>query len=164
VTIVDRVTDIVGPLVVAHGCTLYDIEHAGGVVSVLVDRPGGIDLDTISALTREISRALDEDDPIAGRYTLEVSSPGLERRLRTPEHFANAVGEVVTVRTTAEAAGAAEAADERRIRGTLTSAGDGAITLRGEDGGERQFALADIERARTVFEWGPAQKKRANAS
>src|SRR3546814_9850277 len=72
--------EIIAPLVEAAGLDLYDLELAGGVLRVLVDREGGADIDAISKLTRATSRALDEHDPIAGSYTLEVSTPGLERR------------------------------------------------------------------------------------
>ena len=67
--------------------------------------------------TKDVSAALDEIDPIPGRYTLSVSSPGLERRLRTPAHFARAVGEKVTVRVNAGTA------DVRRLTGTLSGGG-----------------------------------------
>src|SRR3546814_15533308 len=91
----DRVHEIIAPLVEAAGLDLYDLELAGGVLRVLVDREGGADIDAISKLTRATSRALDEHDPIAGSYTLEVSTPGLERQLRTPQHYAGAVGTTV---------------------------------------------------------------------
>ena len=57
---------------------LYDLEHTGGTLKVTVDRPDGIDIDTVADATRAVSRALDEADPIPGSYHLEVSSPGLD--------------------------------------------------------------------------------------
>ena len=85
----------------ADGLDLYDLELNGGVLRVVVDRrdAGGVGMDAITQVTRPVSRALDEHDPIDGRFTLEVSSPGLERTLRTPEHFRGAVGTVVAVKT-----------------------------------------------------------------
>src|SRR3546814_17837081 len=88
----DRVHEIIAPLVEAAGLDLYDLELAGGVLRVLVDREGGADIDAISKLTRATSRALDEHDPIAGSYTPEVSTPGLESPLRPPQPYAGAVG------------------------------------------------------------------------
>ncbi|HVM68176.1 MAG TPA: ribosome maturation factor RimP, partial [Acidimicrobiales bacterium] len=122
-----------------------------GLLRVVVDRPGGADLDTISAVTRAVSEELDRHDPFPGhRYTLEVSSPGVERPLRTPAHFARAVGETVSVRTLAGGQG------ERRVQGTLDSVDDEGIVLTGADlpEGGRRLAFDEIERARTVFEWG----------
>lgn len=151
-TTIERVRALVEPLCAADDVELVDVELAGGVLRVTVDRPGGLDLDAISGLTRRISRLLDEDDPVPGRYTLEVSSPGLERRLRTPEHFRRAVGDQVTVRT------AARGDAPRRLRGTLVAADDEGITVRPEDGDDDSVRYEQIERARTVFEWGPAPK------
>jgi len=151
----DRVRDIVVPLVAAADLELYDLELAGGVLQILVDRPGGADIDAISRLARTISRALDEHDPIAGGYALEVGSPGLERPLRTPQHFARAVGETAKVKTRAGTEG------DRRVAGTITGADDTSVTLRDAEGIEHRVAYDDIERARTTFEWGaPATTER----
>lgn len=149
---IDRVRTLVEPVCAADGVELVDVELAGGVLRVTVDRDGGLDLDAISSLTRRISRLLDEDDPVPGRYTLEVSSPGLERRLRTPDHFRRAVGDQVTVRT------AARGDAPRRLRGTLVAADDEGITVRPDEGDDDSVRYDQIERARTVFEWGPAPK------
>jgi ribosome maturation factor RimP len=122
------------------------------------DPPAGLDLAAITAVSRAVSRMLDEADPISGHYSLEVSSPGLERPLRTPAHFAGAVGELVSVKTTAGFDG------PRRLRGELLRAAtadddDAAIDVRVEGTGElHTVPYADIERARTVFEWGPEPK------
>jgi ribosome maturation factor RimP len=154
-TVADRVRDVVLPLLTERDLDLYDIEVAGPVVKVVVDRPAGLDLDVLADATRAVSRALDEADPIAGAYTLEVSSPGLERPLRIPRHFARAVGESVKIKLTA-AAGSARGG-ERRLEGEVAAADDDAVTLRTASGDER-VAYDDIDRARTVFEWGPAPK------
>jgi ribosome maturation factor RimP len=148
----ERVRDIVEPLLAARDLSLYDIEHAGGQLKVTIDRPGGVDLQSLSEATRLVSRVLDEHDPIPGHYTLEVSSPGLERALRTPAHFAGAVGMSVNVKLHAGAEG------DRRVSGVLTEAGDEEITIVADDGEERRVGLDEIERARTVFEWGPAPR------
>ena len=81
---------------------------------VLVDHPAGVDLELITELSRAISVAFDDAEVIAGAYTLEVSSPGLERPLRTAEHFSGAIGETITVRLTTKVDGA------RRVKGTLS--------------------------------------------
>ena len=162
-TVADRVRELVLPLLAERDIELYDLEVAGPLLKVVVDRPGGLDLDVLAGATRAVSHALDEADPIAGAYTLEVTSPGLERRLRTPQHFAGAVGETVKIKLTADAAAGLD--EGRRFTGVLVGADDDGITVRtdapgGGDAGpaERQLAHADIERAHTVFEWGPGDK------
>lgn len=162
-TVVDRVRDLVLPLLAERDIELYDLEVSGPVLKVVVDRPGGLDLDVLAKATRAMSHALDEADPIASAYTLEVTSPGLERVLRTPQHFARAVGETVKVKVKATAGATDVSSDDRRIEGLLRAADDDGITVRTgvDDEGtpvERRLAYADIERARTVFEWGPGDK------
>jgi ribosome maturation factor RimP len=145
---VDRVRAVVEPVVVAADLELYDVELAGGVLRVLVDAAGGVDLGVLGEVTRAVSEALDADDPLPGRYTLEVSSPGLERKLRTPAHFAAALGKKVRVRTVAGTEG------ERRIEGEVAAADDDGVVLATPEG-ERRIAYDEVERAKTVFEWGP---------
>jgi ribosome maturation factor RimP len=153
----DRVRDVVAPLVDAAGLRLYDLELAGGVLRVLVDRDGGADIDAISRLTRAVSHALDEHDPIAGSYTLEVSTPGLERPLRVPSHYIAAIGTTVKVKTRPGVEG------ERRVEGTITAADDDTVTVVATDGAARTLRYDDIERARTTFEWGPTPKHERKA-
>jgi ribosome maturation factor RimP len=146
--------DALAPLLESRGLDLVDVEVQGAQLTVFVDREGGVGLDELGEATRDVSAALDELDPIPGRYTLSVSSPGLERRLRTPAHFGRAVGEKVTMRIDA---GTAEV---RRVSGTLQAADDTGCVLTGPEvpGGELRIAYDQIERARTVFEWGPAAR------
>jgi ribosome maturation factor RimP len=143
----EEIGAMVAPRLEAEGFELYDVEDAGGVLRVLVDRPGGIDLDAVAAATRVVSDAIDEADALAGPTTLEVSSPGLERPLRTPAHYARAVGNRVNVKTVPGTEG------ERRLEGTLVEADEDGFTVEG-DGGVRAFGYSEVERARTVFEWG----------
>lgn len=143
----NQVRALVEPLLAADGLELVDVQFAGGSLQVFVDRPGGIDLDSISQVTVRVSRLLDDHDPVPGRYTLEVSSPGLERPLRRPEHFRRFVGATIAVKTRPDVPG------ERREQGTLEAADDEGIVVAG-----RRLSYAEIDRARTVFEWGPAPK------
>ena len=152
-TAIDRVRTIVAPLVADADLDLYDLELAGGVLQVLVDKPVGADIGVISTLARSISRALDEHDPIDGAYTLEVGSPVLERPLRAPAHFAGAIGVTVKVKTKPGVEG------ERRIEGAITAADDASVTVQPPEGDARTLRYEDIERARTTFEWGGAPKK-----
>ena len=151
-TVTDAITALVAPIVSDLKLDLYDLEFNGGLLKITVDTlPGsesGITLDQLALVTRLVGRDLDHHDPIPGHYTLEVSSPGLERKLRTPEHFAAALGKQVRVRTVAGTEG------ERRVEGELTAADEHGVVLATPDG-ERRIAYDEVERARTVFEWGP---------
>ncbi len=139
--------EALSPLLEARGLDLVDVERKGAQLTVFVDREGGVNLDELAEATRQVSDALDQLDPMPGRYTLSVSSPGLERRLRTPEHFLRAIGETVTVRVHG-------GTDEvRRVQGTLEAADQAGCAVAGE-----AIAYGDIERARTVFEWGSTPK------
>ena len=153
----DRVQLLVVPILEAEGLELYDLELDGGVLRVLVDRPGGADIGSISTVARALSRALDEHDPIDGKYTLEVSTPGLERPLRTPAHFAKAVGTTVKVKTKPGTEG------DRRLEGVITAADEDGVTVQDDAGQARTVRYDDIERARTVFVWGPAPKDERKA-
>jgi len=134
------------------GLDLYDVEMVKGTLNVVVTKAGGVDLESLTKANRAISEWLDVNDPIPGRFTLDVSSPGLERRLRTPAHFKTTVGEVVTLREIR----AGE--PTRRLEGTVVSVDDRFVTLRDEQVGEVSVALDSIERARTVFKWGAEAK------
>src|SRR5580692_10743899 len=147
--------DALSPLLEARGLDLVDVELHGSELTVYVDREGGVDLDTLGEATRAVSSALDDLDPMPGRYTLSVSSPGLERRLRTPDHFLRAVGEAVTVRVHG---GTSEV---RRVTGSIESADETGFVLVGPDvpDGSLRIAYGEVERARTIFEWGPQPKR-----
>ena len=138
------------PVVAAADLELIDVELRSGVLLVTVDRPGGVDLQALTDANRAVSSVLDELDPIPGRYTLEVSSPGVERRLRTPAHFVKAMGETVTVKTRPQVPG------DRRLRGRLAAADDDGLELMVEGlQTPVRLAYSEIDKARTVFLWGP---------
>ena len=155
-TDVTAITDAVEPVVAALGLDLYDIEVSGSgrskVVRVLVDRSGGIDLDTVGSAAEAISPVLDGERlarVLPGPYSLEVSSPGLERPLRRPQHFRGAVGSTVSVKL-----------DGRRLRGQLAEADDDSIDLVLDDGTTEHIPYTDVASARTVFEWGSQSGKK----
>ena len=147
----DEVRDLAESVARRRSLRLWDVEMTGqpgrAIVRVLVDAEGGIDLDTVAEVSEEISRGLDLRDPLAGRYTLEVSSPGLERTLRSPEHFRLSVGEKVTLKTREPLV-----RKGHRLDGVIESVDDQAVHL---DTGEEQVDVPyeQIKTARTVFEW-----------
>jgi ribosome maturation factor RimP len=147
----EEVKDLAAAVTRHRGLRLWDVEMGGrpgsSVVRVFVDGDDGVDLDTVAAVSEEISRGLDLKDPIPGRYTLEVSSPGLERTLRSPEHFALSVGRQVVVKTAVKLAG-----DSHRIEGVIAGAGEREVRL--DSAGEEVVVPYDvIKSARTIFEW-----------
>ena len=153
---VDTIAQALAPAVSGLGLDLYDVEMSGTgrarILRVMVDREGGVDLDAIADATQAVSPLLDApplDAVIAGPYALEVSSPGLERPLRTPAHFARAVGETVSVKWRA-----GDAQGAQRRRGVVTAADDEGFDLTLDDGNTERIAYGDVTQARTVFEWG----------
>jgi ribosome maturation factor RimP len=143
------------PVLQSLGLELYDVDvaRAGRVatVRVLIDRDGGVDLDVVTRATEAITPVLDHGplaDALPGSYALEVSSPGLERPLRRPEHYRRAVGSKVSVKVRAGQAPA------QRLRGTLVGVGDDSCEIALDDGGVARVAFDEIVQARTVFEWG----------
>jgi ribosome maturation factor RimP len=97
----DRLMALVQPVIEGLGYELWDLEYApgrgDGLVRVYIDATAGVTLDDCERVSRAVSGVLDESDPVPGHYTLEVSSPGLERTLRTAGQFARYVGENVYV-------------------------------------------------------------------
>lgn len=156
-TVVDRVRALAEPVVADLGLEIYDLEMVSGVLRLSIDTPpgqaGGVTLDNIALVSRLVSRELDHNDPMPGRYTLEVTSPGLERPLRTPQHFRREVNKVVAIRLHHAVDG------RRRLQGTLLRADDRNVTVCLDDTGQQvSVSYEHIERARTVFVWGGAEK------
>jgi ribosome maturation factor RimP len=121
------------------------------VVRVTVDAEGGLGVDRIAELARGISRLLDEHDPVAGSYQLEVSSPGLERKLRRPSHYRKAVGREVKVKTVGDVDG------HHLHQGVLDEADEAGFVLQLNDG-TRRIPYGEVKSATTVYTWERAPK------
>ncbi len=147
---------LVRPVVESAGLELWEVSFRGegrrSVLRVSVEREGGVDLDTIADVSERLSRRLDLEDFGPRGYALEVSSPGLERSLRTPRHFERSVGTTVKVKTKEPVEGS------KVHEGALVSADPEAIVIASE-GGELRVPYAQIASARTVFEWGTARSR-----
>ena len=126
-TLRERLIALIEPLVERLGCELVDLEYGTGrgsaLVRLYIDRPGGVGIEDCERVSREVSALLDVEDPIPTAYTLEVSSPGFDRVLRTRAHFARFAGERVFLELAAPREG------RRRYTGTLVAAGDAGIEL-----------------------------------
>jgi len=122
---------------------LVDIEVHGGrqqILTLYIDRPSGVDLEFCAQVTRAL-------DHLRDRYSLEVSSPGLDRPLRKPQHFVAATGETVAVRTSAPVGG------QRNFRGRLTAADDEGISLAVETGESVSIPYTSVTRAHVIFKF-----------
>lgn len=132
------------PLAAEHGIEIVTVEIAGArkapTIRVYIDTPDGVSFDELAAAQAWINTRMDEIDPFPGAYTLEVSSPGIDRPLRTPEHFARFAGETVLV--TCE-----QRIDGRgKFTGTLIGFADDCVQL-DVDGTETAIPLTNVKKA-----------------
>lgn len=159
------VFELLAPAVATADAELLDVEWHGGTLQLVIEQREGVDIDRLASINRLVSPILDQHDPISGRYTLEVSSPGVERPLRRPAHYHRAVGETVIVKTEPHVL-------PRRVKGPLLEVTEtelvvdvtevDGVDLR--DSERRSVAIEDIASAKTVFDWGPTPKKGGKAN
>lgn len=147
--VVRSVEELVSPLLVDMGIELVEVEFRreghGWVLRLYIDREGGVTLDDCAAVSREVSRYLEVEEPIEHAYHLEVSSPGLERPLRKKEDFIRFAGRKVRIKLQ-------QKVEEQRVYvGTLQGM-EGEDILLLVDERQLHFPLADISKARLVFE------------
>ena len=135
----------IGKIVEANGAFLYDTEVVTEfdetIFRVLITKVGGVDLDLCATISYELSPFLDVHPPMSQRYRLEVSSPGIERKLIKRVHFENAVGEKVKIKITGE-----------KLKGELLEADIDKIVLSTKEG-ERTFGYDELNSCKTYFEW-----------
>ena len=144
---------VVEPYLADERLELDDLELSGRgrgrILRVTVDGED-VNVDRLAELSRGLSRLLDEEPALQDAYQLEVSSPGLERKLRRPSHYRKSLGREVVVKTAAD--------DHKTVfRGTLTEAGDDTFTV-AADQGVTEVPYDDVISAKTVFRWEKAPK------
>ncbi len=144
----DELTKMIEPTIVGLGYELADIEvklnERDGIVRIFIDKlPDGVGMEDCEAVSRQVSALLDVEDPIPGNYTLEVSSPGLDRRLTKLEHYERFLEKVVRIKLRFPQDG------RRNFRGTLKAANAENIDIE-VDGKMFELPLATIESARLV--------------
>lgn len=155
---IEGIRNLIEPVVEDMGYELVLVELTGSqsggqVLRAYIDAPGGIVLDDCEQVSKQISAMLDVEDPIKGEYTLEVSSPGLERPLAKPEHFMRFLGSRVRLQTRSLHLG------RRRFTGTLTEATDETCCIE-VDGETYELPYRDIDKANLVaFEAGHPHKR-----
>ena len=125
--ITEQVWQFAEPVVVSHGCTLWDVEYvregADWFLRLYIDKDGGVNITDCEAISRAVDPILDEKDPIPDSYSFEVCSAGLERVLKRPGDFEQFLGSMVLVRLYKPVDG------RKEIVGTLTGYEDGAVTV-----------------------------------
>ena len=136
----------IAKIVEANGAALYDTEIVSEfdetIFRVLVTKVGGVSLDLCATISHELSPFLDVHPPMSQRYRLEVSSPGIERKLTKPVHFKNAIGEKVKLKITGE----------DKLKGILKSADNNGIVVETKQGDE-SFEYGALGTAKTYFDW-----------
>ena len=149
---VSRIWELASSLSETEGMEIVDIElHRGGMrggslLRVYLDKPGGANVDDLSRVSRQLSAVLDEHDLIDGAYTLEVSSPGINRPLRRPEHFTRFIGKRIRVRTRDMVNG------RRSFLGILQEASPERIKLI-QDRVEYEIPFSVIEKSNYEHDW-----------
>ena len=146
----ERLWNDVEAFLAAESVELDDLDLKGGgkarILKVTVDAEGDLGVGRIADLARGISRLLDEKELVNGPYMLEVTSPGLERKLKRLAHYEKSVGREVVVNTRVPVAG------ETSHRGILEAAADDGLAIRvGEK--TQMIPMGDVSGARTVFQW-----------
>jgi ribosome maturation factor RimP len=136
----------IAKIIEANGAALYDTEVVTEfdetIFRVLVTKTGGVDLDLCANISHELSPFLDVHPPMNGHYRLEVSSPGIERKLKKPVHFENAIGEKVKVKL----------ATGDKLKGILKSADKDGIVVETKQGDE-SYTYGELNTSKTYFDW-----------
>lgn len=145
-----QIQELAEPLAEELEVELVDVEVKGQgnrrLVRLVADAEGGLDVDVIAALSRKVGGALDERDLVPSSYTLEVTSPGVDRPLRRPRDFVRNVGREVRVVRVEDAVG------DHEVTGTVVVADEGSVTL-DVDGAEVVIALREIDHGKVVLPW-----------
>jgi len=140
--------EMLGPVIQAEGMELIEVEYRreshGWVLRLFIDQPDGVTVDDCARISQVIGDFMDVADVIENRYHLEVSSPGLNRPLRKPEHFQNVIGKIIELRTSMPLG------ERRRFKGVLTEAEAESISLDCQ-GKLFSIPLRLVERARLCY-------------
>lgn len=148
-----RLEQLILPILASYGLELADLELKGEgrrhMLRVFIDKPGGVTLDDCAEVSRDVSALFEVEDPIEGAYTLEVSSPGLDRPLKKPRDFERQIGRLVRIKTTALLDPDGRGHGRKTFVGELLGVDGDRIRMRQTDkrGGEIVVALADIAKA-----------------
>jgi ribosome maturation factor RimP len=156
IDVVARVTELAEPLAASLGLELAEVEYKQEgrqmVLRLYIDRDGGVTLDDCSAVNRELNEILDVEDFIQGNYTLEVSSPGLNRALKKPSDYERYTGRLVKIRTFEPLAD--DAGNMRKtFLGELMGFSDSIVRLKLNEGQTASIPLGKVAKANLEFEF-----------
>ena len=136
----------ISKIIEANGASLYDTEVVTEfdetIYRVLITKVGGVKLDLCATISHELSPFLDVHPPMSQQYRLEISSPGIERKLVKPSHFKNAIGEKVKLKL----------GDGNKVKGLLTAADNDGIVVETKQG-EECFTYSELNTCKTYFDW-----------
>lgn len=146
-----RVMDLLAPTVSALGYELLGVDYTAqgkhSRLRVYIDSPDGIGLEDCETVSHQVSGVLDVEDPIRGQYSLEVSSPGLDRPLFQPAHFARFIGSKVKIRLHMPREG------QRNFHGVIAAVEGSEVYISMDDGSQLALTMDDIEKAQLVPEF-----------
>ncbi len=152
-TVESRTAQIAEPVVSGLGMELVDVEflheRESWILRLFIDKPSGVGLEDCETVSRAVETAIEVENVVEHAYQLEVSSPGLERPLKKPEHFRRVEGRVVRVKTF----GPLGQPPRRNFRGVLTAVAEDGVTLDVEGAGSFRIPFNDIARANLEFEF-----------
>ncbi len=161
----EQVRDLISPLLKDLSIGLWDVECKGSILRILVDTAQGVDMETLSFISRILSSELDKFEPVSNSYTLEVSSPGLDRTLRHFEHYQSSLGSEISVKLNSPVKGGG------KITGTLKAVSENSIEVQSPNQSPPiesdlpaeetiKIPFTDIKKAQILFKWDEKNAKK----
>ena len=151
-----HVQELADRVATGHGVEVLELalrgQGRGRVLSVIIDAEEPVEADVVEVVSKDLSRALDQDDPVAGSYTLEVSTPGLSRPLQTRRDFRRQRGHEVSIVRGGSADTAEGVPGETPVQGMVVDADDEVVTLE-VDGSQVRIPLSEVVQGKVVLPW-----------
>ncbi len=148
--VVEKLKEMLAPILAQEKSELVDLQLKGGarsqIIRVFVDKPGGITLDDCEAISRRFSDSLDSANLIPGAYRLEVSSPGIERPLRSAADFRRNIDREVEITY-------AEETDIQTVTGKIVNVADDRVEIKKRNQGAREILISNITKAKIHLPW-----------
>lgn len=143
----DKLSDLIAPVVEALGCELWGLEYLTqgrhATLRIFIEKESGVGLEDCEKVSRQVSSVMDVEDPIASQYTLEVSSPGMDRLLFNLDHYKRSIGEKVSIKLSRKFE------ERKKLQGVIVGVEDDEVVLQVEDE-EYLLPVELIERAHII--------------